>query len=128
MRERALPQNRCSRRKFLEWSASIPLSALALPADEELVPFNDYGPEFSVEAQPDNPRVKCFDLRRLTSWTTPSDDFFAFHQTQTVHADAGPWRLRIGGRVRRPAESSLQDLLNRTDRRDLPVTIECSGN
>jgi DMSO/TMAO reductase YedYZ molybdopterin-dependent catalytic subunit len=117
-----------SRRRFLQWSAGIPLSALALPADEEMVPFNDYGPGFNVEAQADNPRVKCFDLRRLTSWTTPSEDFFAFHQTQTVRADAGDWRLRIGGLVRRPAAFSLQDLLNRSDRRDLAVTIECSGN
>jgi DMSO/TMAO reductase YedYZ molybdopterin-dependent catalytic subunit len=102
--------------------------ALALPSDEELVPFNDYGPEFSVEAQADNPRVKCFDLRGLISLATPADDFFTFHQTQTVRPDAGAWRLRIGGVVRRPAEFSLQDLLNRNDHRDLPVTIECSGN
>jgi DMSO/TMAO reductase YedYZ molybdopterin-dependent catalytic subunit len=101
---------------------------LAVPPDEELVPFQDYGSAFSIEAQPDNPRVKCFDLRRLTSFTTPSDEFFTFHQTQTVRADAGGWRLRIGGLVRRPAEFSLRDLLNRTDRRDLAATIECSGN
>jgi DMSO/TMAO reductase YedYZ molybdopterin-dependent catalytic subunit len=123
-----LPQSQCSRRKFLAWSAGFPISALALSPDEEVVPFQDYGPAFSIEAQPDNPRVKCFDLRRLTSFTTPSDDFFAFHQTQTVRADAAGWRLRIGGLVRRPAEFSLQDLLNRTGRRDLAATIECSGN
>jgi DMSO/TMAO reductase YedYZ molybdopterin-dependent catalytic subunit len=101
---------------------------LALSPGEEAVPFQDYGSAFSIEAQADNPRVKCFDLRRLTSFTTTSDDFFAFHQTQTVRADAGDWRLRIGGLVRRPAEFSLRDLLNRTDRRDLAATIECSGN
>ena len=119
---------RHSRRRFLQWSAGIPLSALALPADEELVPFNDYGPQFAIEAQADNPRIKCLDLRRLTSSTTPAGDFFEFHQTQTVRADAGAWRLRIGGLVRRAAEFSLQDLLNRTVRRELAVTIECSGN
>ena len=123
-----MPQSQCSRRKFLAWSAGFPISALALSPDEELIPFQDYGPAFSIEAQPDTPRVKCFDLRRLTSFTTPSDDFFAFHQTQTVRADAAGWRLRIGGLVRRPAEFSLQDLLNRTDRRNLAATIECSGN
>jgi len=112
----------------LAWSAGIPLSALAVPPDEELVPFDDYGPAFSVEAQSENPRVKCFDLRRLTSASTPAEEFFAFHQTQTVRAEAGDWRLRIGGRVRRPVEYSLEDLLKRPDRRDLPVTIECSGN
>ena len=123
-----MSQSQCSRRKFLAWSAGLPISALAFSPDEEVVPFQDYGSAFSIEAQPDNPRVKCFDLRRLTSFTTPSGDFFAFHQTQTVRADAGGWRLRIGGLVRRPAEFSLQDLLNRTDRRDVAATIECSGN
>jgi DMSO/TMAO reductase YedYZ molybdopterin-dependent catalytic subunit len=116
------------RRSFLAWSAGIPLSALAVPPEEEIVPFLDYGPEFSTEAQQDNPRVKCFDLRRLTSSTTPSEEFFAFHQTQTVRADAAAWRLRIGGLVRRTAELSLPDLMRRPDRLDLPVTIECSGN
>lgn len=123
-----MPPKGFSRRRFLEWSAGIPVSALALADDEEPIPFSDYGPEFKVEAQADNPRVKCFDLRGLNSWTTPASDFFAFHQTQTVRADGGPWRLRIGGLVRRPTEFSLQDLLNRGDRHDLPVTIECSGN
>jgi DMSO/TMAO reductase YedYZ molybdopterin-dependent catalytic subunit len=112
----------------LAWSAGIPAGALALPPGEELVPFQDYGPEFRIEAQSDNPRVKCLDLRKLTSWKTPTDDFFAFHQTQTVHTDAAAWRLRIGGLVKRKAEFSLPDLLNRTDRRDLAATIECSGN
>jgi DMSO/TMAO reductase YedYZ molybdopterin-dependent catalytic subunit len=101
---------------------------VTLAADEELVPFRDYGPAFSVEAQSDNPRVKCFDLRRLTSWTTANKDFFAFHQTDVARPGAGAWRLRIGGLVRRPVELSLDDLMNRSDRRELPVTIECAGN
>jgi len=36
--------------------------------------------------------------------------------------------LRIGGLVRHPREYSLADLMNRKDRRDSAVTIECSGN
>jgi len=127
-RSDGLRQRRWDRRGFLAWSAGIPLSALAASPDEELVPFQDYGPEFSVDAQQDNPRVKCFDLRRLMSWATPSEEFFAFHQTQTVHTDADAWRLRIGGLVKRPAEFTLPDLLRRADRRDVSVTIECSGN
>jgi DMSO/TMAO reductase YedYZ molybdopterin-dependent catalytic subunit len=123
-----LRARRWDRRRFLAWGAGIPLSAFATPPGEELVPFRDYGAEFSVDAQQDNPRVKCFDLRRLASWETPPDEFFAFHQTETVRVDAGAWRLRIGGLVKRPAEFTLSDLLRRTDRRDLPVTIECSGN
>src|ERR1700689_531971 len=88
-----------TRRSFLRWSAATPFFELALAAGEELVPFDDYAGEFNVEAQDSNPRVKCFDLRRLTSWATPSGEFFAFHQTRTVRADAKSWRLRIGGLV-----------------------------
>jgi DMSO/TMAO reductase YedYZ molybdopterin-dependent catalytic subunit len=41
--------------------------------------------------------------------------------------DGGKWRLRIGGRVERPLELSLADILVRP-RRTLPVTLECAGN
>ena len=119
---------RWTRRHFLRSSAGIPFSALSLAADEELIPFSDYTPEFRAEAQSENPRVKAFDLRKLTSLSTPTDDFFEFHQTKTVQADAATWRLRIGGLVKRPVELSIDDLRGRGGRRELPVTIECSGN
>jgi DMSO/TMAO reductase YedYZ molybdopterin-dependent catalytic subunit len=119
---------RWSRRRFLQSSAGIPFGALGLAADEELVPFSDYAPEFRTDAQSENPRVKAFDLRKLTSLNTPAEDFFAFHQTKTVEANAARWRLRIGGLVQRPLELSLDDLRGRAGRRELAVTIECSGN
>jgi DMSO/TMAO reductase YedYZ molybdopterin-dependent catalytic subunit len=119
---------RWSRRRFLASSAGLPFLAFALAPDEELVAFSDYGPEFRTDAQAENPRVKSFDLRTLTSLTTPADDFFAFHQTKTVLADSNDWRLRIGGLVKRPVELSLPDLLKRPDRRTVTTTIECSGN
>ena len=37
---------------------------------------------YRVENGAENPRVKFFDLRRLTSWKTPQDEFFVFHQTR----------------------------------------------
>jgi DMSO/TMAO reductase YedYZ molybdopterin-dependent catalytic subunit len=119
---------RWSRRRFLRSSAGFPLSALALAADEELIPFSDYPPEFRTDAQSENPRVKAFDLRKLTALTTPTEDFFTFHQTKTVEVNAAAWRLRIGGLVQRPLELSLDDLRGRAGWRELPVTIECSGN
>jgi DMSO/TMAO reductase YedYZ molybdopterin-dependent catalytic subunit len=94
---------RWSRRRFLVSSAGLPLSALALAPDEELVPFSDYTDDYRVEAQADNPRVKTFDLRHLTSLTTPAGEFYTFHQTKTIEADAGSWRLKVGGLVKRPA-------------------------
>ncbi len=112
---------------MLCWGAA---GAAGLPAaaGEDLVPFIDYTPAFRAEAQASNPRVKCLDLRGVTSWATPSEEFFVFHQTQTPRADAQDWRLHVGGLVERPAQFSLQDLLRRPDRRDVAVTLECSGN
>jgi DMSO/TMAO reductase YedYZ molybdopterin-dependent catalytic subunit len=118
-------QKQFSRRAFLSSGAGLwPLAAQT----DDVVPFVDYTREFRTEVQASNPRMKCFDLRRLTSWTTPSEEFFAFHQTETIPADDARWRLRIGGFIERPREFSLPDLLKRPDRRDAPVTIECSGN
>jgi DMSO/TMAO reductase YedYZ molybdopterin-dependent catalytic subunit len=120
--------SRWSRRRFIASGAGFPFLALALAADEELVAFSDYGPEFRTDAQAANPRVKCFDLRTLTSPITPADDFFAFHQTTTISADSNGWQLRIGGLLKRPIALSLDDLLKRPDRRTVTTTIECSGN
>jgi DMSO/TMAO reductase YedYZ molybdopterin-dependent catalytic subunit len=117
-----------NRRSFLASGFALPFSTLAVAADEELIPFTDYDPDFRADAQNENPRVKAFDLRKLTSLTTPSGEFFTFHQTKTVDADAARWRLRIGGLVKRPVELSLDDLRRRPGRRELAVTIECSGN
>ncbi len=109
-------------------AAGFPDLAWARQEGDELVTFTDYTDEFKVEAQPSNPRVRCFDLRRLTSWTTPNDEFYSFHQTDTVRVDPATFRLRIGGLVERPRELSLDELKARSDRRDEAVTLECSGN
>jgi DMSO/TMAO reductase YedYZ molybdopterin-dependent catalytic subunit len=112
------------------WLASlgIPESVWALQDGEELVTFTDYTPQFKVEASPANTRVRCFDLRRLTTWATPNDEFYAFHQTTTQQVDAAAFRLKISGFVDKPREFTLDEIKARPDRRELPVTLECSGN
>jgi DMSO/TMAO reductase YedYZ molybdopterin-dependent catalytic subunit len=100
----------------------------ALEEDEHVVPFADYTEEFRLEAQTRNPRVKCFDLRRMSSVATPNEEFFAFHQTGTPKVDAASWKLQVGGLVERPNAFSLADLGRRPGRRDVTATIECSGN
>jgi len=100
----------------------------ALEEGEEVVEFTDYTDAFRIDAQADNPMVKCLDLRQLTSGYTPNDQFFVFHHTETMYADPDRWRLRIGGLVERPAEFSLQDLKERPNRVTVGATIECSGN
>jgi DMSO/TMAO reductase YedYZ molybdopterin-dependent catalytic subunit len=106
----------------------IPESAWALQNGEELVTFTDYTPEFKIWAQEANPRVRCYDLRKLTSWTTPNDEHYTFHQTTTPQVDAGSFRLHISGFVERPRTFTLDQLKARADKREEAVTLECSGN
>src|SRR5438876_8191379 len=98
----------------------------ALQDGEELVALSGYAPGYRVDVQPNNPRLKSFDLRRLTSWKTPEPEFYEFHQGSAPAVDGGKWRLRVGGAVERPAEFSLEDLQRRPDQRDAAVTLECS--
>jgi DMSO/TMAO reductase YedYZ molybdopterin-dependent catalytic subunit len=120
------------RRAILKAAASmalvgIPRELWALEEGEEVIDFADLD-GYRVENGAENPRVKFFDLRRLTSWKTPQDEFFVFHQTLTVQASLADWRLRIGGFVDKPRELTLDQIRQRTGRRELAVTIECSGN
>ena len=91
------------------WLASlgIPEQVWALQDGEELVTFTDYTEAFQIEASPANTRVRCFDLRRLTTWTTPNDEFYAFAQTTTQKVDAASYRLHISGFVDKPRELTL---------------------
>jgi DMSO/TMAO reductase YedYZ molybdopterin-dependent catalytic subunit len=124
-----------TRREFVQ-ATTAALGVLGVPtelwastaADEELVRFTDYTDAFKIDAQPANPTVRCVDLRTLTSWATPNDQFYAFHQTTTPQVDAETFRLRISGFVERPRELTLSEIMARPDRRDEAVTLECSGN
>jgi DMSO/TMAO reductase YedYZ molybdopterin-dependent catalytic subunit len=112
------------------WLASlgIPEAVWALQDGEELVTFTDYTDAFKIEASPANTRVRCFDLRRLTTWATPNDEFYAFAQTTTQQVDPAAYRLKISGFVDKPREFTLDQIKARADKRELPVTLECSGN
>ena len=112
------------------WLAAlgIPESVWALQDGEEIVTFTDYTADFKINAQAANPTVRCYDLRTLTTWATPNDQFYAFHQGQTERVDPATFRLRISGLVERPLELTLDQLKAASDRREEPVTLECSGN
>ena len=107
--------------------AGIPRSVWALQDNEELVDFADLQ-GFRTELRDASPRIRCFDLRQLTSFLTPEDQFYTFHQTQAVQVNADDWRLRIRGFVDRPKDFTLDQLKTRSDKRDQAVTLECSGN
>jgi DMSO/TMAO reductase YedYZ molybdopterin-dependent catalytic subunit len=121
------------RRKILKaavaWAAAtaIPLELWALAEDEELVDFADLV-NYKTESRAATPRVKFFDLRRLTSFYTPSSEFFEFHQTEAPQIKARDWRLHVTGFVEKPREFTLDEIRQRADKRDVAVTIECSGN
>ena len=117
-----------TRRRLLNAIGLVAGRAWALADDEQIVPFADYSDEFRVEAQAENPRVKCLDLRRLNSWKTTNEEFFTFHQSSTPKVDASNWRLTVGGFVERAAEFTLEDLKGRRDRRDAGTALECAGN
>ncbi len=114
----------------LAWLASlgVPAAAWALQDGEELVPLTDYTDAFQIEASATTPRVRCVDLRQLTSWTTPNDQHYAFSQTRAPEVDAATYKLRVSGFVKTPLELTLDQLMARKDRRDEGVTLECSGN
>jgi DMSO/TMAO reductase YedYZ molybdopterin-dependent catalytic subunit len=108
--------------------ATLPHALGALEPGEESIDFSDYQ-DFRPELQPANPRVKCYDLRRLQGPVTPNAEFFVFHQTTVPPIDMAKWRLEIRGFVDRPATFSMTDLARVAgSMRELEFTLECSGN
>ena len=90
--------------------------------------FSDYPAGFTTDIQDSDPRVRAFDLRNLTTWETPAEQFFTLHQTRTAGLVAlNDWRLEISGSVARPRTYSYADLV-RFVAQQTPATIECAGN
>lgn len=90
--------------------------------------FSDYPAGFSTDIQDHDPHIKAFDLRNLTTWETPAQQIFTFHQTRTVSdVDLSKWRLEVGGSVARPRAYTYAELV-RYAAQQTPATIECAGN
>ena len=95
---------------------------------EEEIKFLDLD-DFNVERQAANPRVKCYDWRRLAQPLTPTAEFFVFHQTTVPPIELEQWKLEIGGSVDRPATWGMKDLARvGGPMREIEVTLECAGN
>jgi DMSO/TMAO reductase YedYZ molybdopterin-dependent catalytic subunit len=108
--------------------ASLPGALQALEPGEETIDFSDYK-EFQVELQTANPRVKCYDLRRLREPLTPNAEFFVFHQTTVPVLELDKWTLEVGGFVERPATFTMAELARVAGPiREVEFTLECSGN
>ncbi len=71
--------------------------------------------------------VRQLDWEQLDSWLTPPDQFFVIKHYDEPSLNERDWRLEITGLVARPATLTLADLMARA-RREVPFTLECSGN
>lgn len=61
---------------------------------------------------------------------TPNEAFFVRYHTHPVptSVDLRTWRLRVGGRVDRPLELSLDDLRTKFPRAAVTAVTQCAGN
>jgi len=72
-------------------------------------------------------RNHAMPLEMLGRDRTPAGMHYLVVHFDVPAIDAGSWRLRIGGAVRRPLELTLAELQAR-EQRTLAVTLECAGN
>jgi DMSO/TMAO reductase YedYZ molybdopterin-dependent catalytic subunit len=98
---------------------------------DAVVPFTDVPDGFTgmrpgEEAFPGQNR-SAQDLRDLTEWVTPVEDFFAVAHYGYPEVDASSYRLDVGGQVRRQLSLSL-DQLRARPRVERTTVFECGGN
>jgi DMSO/TMAO reductase YedYZ molybdopterin-dependent catalytic subunit len=72
-------------------------------------------------------RNRGMPLEAMGEDLTPTGLHYLVIHWDIPFVDLSGWRLRIGGRVRRPLELSL-DAVRSRPARTLPVTMECAGN
>ena len=72
-------------------------------------------------------RNHALPLEALGSDVTPAGLHYVVVHFDIPTIDAGQWRLRLGGAVRRPLELTL-DAIRTRPRSTIPVTLECAGN
>ena len=92
---------------------------------EAIVPFTDV-PDTFTGLRESGLRV-AQDLRNLTSWTTPVDDFFKVAHYGYPELNASTYRLGLRGLVQRPLTLTLDQLKSRP-RVERTTVFECSGN
>ena len=145
MKERrfsATPDVRMTRRDLLRHLglASVGLAVTPVrgfPAswflqDDVIVPFTDVPETFTgllgsaAEGFPGQNRI-AQDLRELTSWVTPIEDFFAVSHYGYPELDASSYRLQLTGLIQRPLTLTLEQLMERP-RVERTTVFECSGN
>ncbi|MEX2571592.1 MAG: molybdopterin-dependent oxidoreductase [Gemmatimonadota bacterium] len=98
---------------------------------ETVVPFTDIPANFAIRR--DGPErlpgenLTAQDLRDLTSWVTPIEDYFVVSHYGNPELDASSYRLQVDGLVDRPIVLTL-DELKRRPRVERTTVFECGGN
>lgn len=98
---------------------------------EAVIPFTDVPDDFTGmragEERFAGMNRSAQDLRRLESWITPVEDFFAVAHYGYPEVNATTYSLSVGGLARRSLELSLEQI--RTRPRVTRTTVfECGGN
>jgi len=107
--------NNLRRRELL----MIPFAAWAAEQGGVVIPF-----EGSSAFDREKPRLPW---EQTTEWITPQEHFFWVGHYGYPEVDAAAWRLDVQGMVERSRSFSLEEL-KRRPRKEVPVTLECSGN
>jgi DMSO/TMAO reductase YedYZ molybdopterin-dependent catalytic subunit len=95
-------------------------------ADEVVVPFTDVPADFTTK-NAQNGRVSGLDLRQLSSFITPEENYFVVAHYGVPQVDAATYRLEIKGRVANPRSYTLDELKKRS-RAERTCVFECGGN
>ena len=98
---------------------------------EAVIPFTDVPDDFTGMRAGEElfagMNRSAQDLRRLESWITPVEDFFAVAHYGYPEVDPRTYSLSVGGLARRPLELSL-DQLRARPRVTRTTVFECGGN
>lgn len=101
-------------------------------ADEVVVPFTDVPESFTgrrgtaPETYPGESLI-AQDLRELTDWVTPIEDYFVVSHYNHPEVDAASYALQVSGFVERPLSLTLSELRSRP-RVERTTVFECGGN
>ena len=73
------------------------------------------------------PQNLSFPLENIQGAITPADLFFVREHFSEPELSLSSWKLKVEGRVRRPLELTLADIIESPTRK-LEAVLECAGN
>jgi DMSO/TMAO reductase YedYZ molybdopterin-dependent catalytic subunit len=109
--------------------AELPSSAFPaewLQGQEQVVPFTDV-PENFTTMNAQTKRVAGLDLRELSAYITPEQNYFVVAHYGVPTVDAATWKLDVRGRVANARSYTLDELKKRA-RAQRECSFECGGN